>query len=214
MSFQNCGILVMSNAIKHLPDPKFGPDGWTGTKYVHVIGCMPYQTVPNLTLTTADGSLQLQPTQKLLTTADFPFSTNYCLFDFDLTDQIAPYATIQPVLMNGTETVAELPSLRNQTVDLMALNEANKIEMEPGGIDLTKVDDQASANGVNMKDSGKAFDNFNFQMPPVLPFTVSIERNGDYFTVRAVYEKNFIPGGKVMDAIDKLEDLQYFDEQY
>jgi len=34
------------NAIKHLPDPKFGSDGWTGTKYAHVIGCMPYQNVP------------------------------------------------------------------------------------------------------------------------------------------------------------------------
>ena len=202
------------NAIKHLPDPKFGSDGWTGTKYAHVIGCMPYQTVPDLTLATADGSWSLQPTQKLLTTDDFPFSTNYCLFDFDLTDKIAPYTTVQPVMKNGTETVATLPSLRNQTVDLMALNEANKIEMEPGGIDLTKVDDQASANGVNMKDSGKAFDNFNFQMPPVLPFTVSIERNGDYFTIRAVCEKNFIPGGKIMDALDKLEDLQYFDEQF
>ena len=123
---------------------------------------MPYQTTPDLTLASSDGALQLQPTQKLLTTDDFPFSTNYCLFDFDLTDQIAEDATVQPTLMNGTTTLASLPSLHNQTVDLMALIEANNIEMSPGGFDLTKVDDQAKANGANTKDMNKAFDKFNF----------------------------------------------------
>jgi len=96
----------------------------------------------------------------------------------------------------------------------MALNEASNITMDPGGFDLTEVDNQAEANGTDMKDMGKAFDKFNFQLPPGLPFTVSIERDGDYFLVRAVCEKNFVPGGEVMDALDQLEDLQYFDEQF
>ncbi len=202
------------DAIKHIPDPRFGDNGWTGTKYAHIIGCMPYQTTPDLTLASSDGALQLQPTQKLLTTDDFPFSTNYCLFDFDLTDQIAEDATVQPTLMNGTTTLASLPSLHNQTVDLMALNEANNIEMSPGGFDLTKVDDQAKANGANTKDMNKAFDKFNFQVPPVLPFTVNIQRDGDHFMVRAVCEVNFLPGGPIMDQLDKLDNLQYFDEQF
>ncbi len=202
------------DAIKHIPDPRFGNNGWTGTKYAHIIGCMPYQTTPDLTLASSDGALQLQPTQKLLTTDDFPFSTNYCLFDFDLTDQIAEDATVQPTLMNGTTTLASLPSLHNQTVDLMALNEANNIEMSPGGFDLTKVDDQAKANGANTKDMNKAFDKFNFQVPPVLPFTVNIQRDGDHFMVRAVCEVNFLPGGPIMDQLDKLDNLQYFDEQF
>ena len=202
------------DAIKHIPDPRFGDNGWTGTKYAHIIGCMPYQTTPDLTLASADGAWQLQPTQKLLTTDDFPFSTNYCLFDFDLTDQIAEDATVQPTLMNGTTTLASLPSLHNQTVDLMALNEANNIEMSPGGFDLTKVDDQAKANGANTKDMNKAFDKFNFQVPPVLPFTVNIQRDGDHFMVRAVCEVNFLPGGPIMDQLDKLDNLQYFDEQF
>ena len=202
------------NVIKRVVDKRFGKNGWSGTKYAHLTGCMPYQTAPNLTLATADGSWSLQPTQKLLTTDNFPFSTNYCMFDFDLTDQIATDATVHPLLKNGSETLANLPSLHNHTIDLTALNEANNIEMEPGGFDLTEVDNQAAANGTDMKDMNKAFDKFNFQMPPVLPFTVNIERDGDYFLVRAVCEKNFVPGGEVMDALDELGDLQYFDEQF
>ena len=202
------------DAIKHIPDPRFGNNGWTGTKYAHIIGCMPYQTTPDLTLASADGAWQLQPTQKLLKSDDFRFSTNYCLFDFDLTDQIAEDATVQPMLMNGTTTLASLSSLHNQTVDLMALNEANNIEMSPGGFDLTKVDDQAKANGADTKDMNKAFDKFNFQVPPVLPFTVNIQRDGDHFLVRAVCEVNFLPAGPIMDKLDKLDNLQYFDEQF
>ena len=45
-------------------------------------------------------------------------------------------------------------------------------------------------------------------------FSVNIERNGDYFLVRGVYEKNFLPGGQLMEALDKVGDLAYFDEQY
>ena len=201
--------------VKHIRDAKFGTGGWNGTKYAHLTGMMPYESTPDLTLTTADGSMQLQPLMKYIDKSVFTtFSQSYCFFDFDLTDQIADDATVQPMLKNGTSTLATLPSLHNHTIDLMALNEANNISMPFDSPDLAQVDDNAKDNGVNTKDMNKAFDKFSFQVPPVLPFTVNIERDGDYFMVRAVCEVNFLPGGPVMDALDKLENYQYFDEQF
>ncbi len=200
---------------KHMKDPKFGTAGWSGLKYVHLTGMMPYTATPNLTLTTAVGATPLQPTMMYINREQFTtFQQDYCLFDFDLTDQIADNATVQPVLKNGSTTLAALPKLHNHTVDLMALNEASNIEMSPGGFDLREVDNDAAANGVDMKDMNKAFDSFDFQLPPVLPFTVNIERDGDHFMVRAVCEVNFLPGGPILDQLDKLENLQYFEEQF
>ena len=203
------------NAVKHLDDPKFGEGGWTGTRYVHLTGYMPYQDNLDLKLANSNGTLSLLPVIHDYNKQTFTtFSQSYCQFDFDLEGQIAENTTVQPLLMNGTQTLAELPSLHNQTVDLMALSEANNVSLPSNASDLRNVDNDLSNHGVDMKDMGKAFDKFNFQMPPILPFTVNIERNGDYFLVRAVCERNFIPGGKVMDALNSLDDIKYFDEQY
>ena len=203
------------DAVKHVEDPRYGNEGWTGTKYARLTGYMPYQGSLDLKLTDGSGTMQVLPTIRDFNQSTFTtFSQNYCMFDFDLTDQIAPGTAVQPVLKNGETTLAELPSLHNQTIDLIALSEANNVSLPTNAIDLTRVDNDAANNGIDMKDMNKAFDKFSFQMPPVLPFTVNIERNGDYFLVRAVCERNFIPGGKVMDALNKLDDLQYFDGLY
>ena len=202
---------------KTVDDEKFGEGGWSGTKYARLTGSLSYANSFDPTqLSLVGESLNLQPaTTTLIEKNNFPtFSYNHCLFEFDLVDQIEDDATVKPVVKNGSATLAKLPSLHNNTIDLIALSEASNIEMPSGGIDLTKVDDNTSSQGVNMKDMNKAFDKFNFQMPPVLPFTVNIEREGDYFLVRAVCERNFVPGGAIMDVIDKLDNLQYFDEQY
>lgn len=177
---------------KHIRDPRFGSEGWNGQKYMHVTGMMPYESTPSLMLATADGSIQLRPEMKYITANAFPFSRNYCLFDFDLTDQIEGDAKF--TLKNGTQTLAALPTLHDYDVDLAARDEASRVSLDFDSPDLTKVDDDASAQGVDMKDSGKAFDKFNFQLPPVLPFTVNVERDGDYFIIRACMEKNFLPG--------------------
>jgi hypothetical protein len=202
-------------AIKKMSDAKFGDEGWSGTKYAHLTGfitCGDNFDASQLTLEGVDAGA---PVSKLISKSDFTtFANNYCFFDFDLTDQIAADATAQPVLKNGTETLAELPALHNHTIDLAVLNEENNIQMPFNTTDVKDVDNQASAQGVNMKDTGKAFDKFNFQVPPILPFTVNIERNGDYFLVRAVCEVNFLPSGPIMNALDKLDNLKYFDEQY
>ena len=199
-------------ATKHIKDQKFGNEGWSGTKYIHITGMMPYASTPSLTLATANGSIQLQPEMKYITTADFPFSQNYCLFDFDLTDQIEDEAKF--TLKNGTQTLATLPTLHNYDLELAAMDEASNVSLAFDTPDLTKVDNDAAANGVNMKDSGKAFDKFNFQLPPVLPFTVDIQRDGDYFIIRACMEKNFLPGGQALEALDQIDNLAYFNDQY
>ena len=202
-----------ASVTKLIRDPRFGSEGWSGQKYMHITGMMPYENTPSLTLATADGSIQLQPEMKYITTANgFPFSRNYCLFDFDLTDRIEDDAKF--TLKNGTETLANLPTLHNYDLDLAARDEASRVSLNFDSPDLTEVDDDASAQGVDMKDSGKAFDKFNFQLPPVLPFTVNIERDGDYFIIRACMEKNFLPGGQIMTALDQVGDLAYFNDQY
>ena len=197
---------------KHIYDAKFGSEGWHGTKYAHITGMLTYQGESAPTLQLEGLAQQPTLTTTLLTTTDFPFSQNYCLFDFDLTDKIEDNAKL--MLKNGTTTLATLPTLHNYDLDLAAMKTASEVSLAFDSPVLNDVDDQAEDNGVDMKDSGKAFDKFNFQLPPVLPFTVNIERDGDYFIVRACMEKNFLPGGELMDALDALGDYQYFDEQF
>lgn len=204
---------------KTVDDKKFGNDGWTGTKYARLTGSVAYGDDANFnpeTLSLSVGGTALAPAStKLLTKSVFTtFSRNYCLFEFDLVDQIEDDATVKPVVKNGSTTLAELPSLNNNSVDLIALSEESNIELPGNLVDLTKVDDSVAGKGIDMKDMSKAFDKFNFQTPPVLPFTVNIEREGDYFLVRAVCEVNFLPSGTVMNVLDKLDNLNYFDEQY
>ncbi|MCR4852868.1 MAG: hypothetical protein K5893_04690 [Prevotella sp.] len=203
---------------KNVKDEKFGTDGWSGTNYAHLIGYMPYDngTDPTLLqLMNEDGSLLATPTTKIFTKTEFTtFSKNYCMFDFDLVGSINQGTTVHPSLKIGTQTIAELPSLHNETMDLMALSEANDVSLPNNITNLNNVDNDIKNQGVDVKDMNKAFDKFNFQMPDVLPFTVNIERNGDYFLVRAACELNILPSGPVMNALDKLDNLRYFDEQY
>ena len=198
---------------KYFRDPRFGSEGWSGTKYAHITGMLAYQGEFDDTQLQLVGLAQ-QPTltTTLLTSTNFPFSQNYCLFDFDLTDQIEDDAKF--TLKNGTTTLATLPTLHNYDLELAAMKATSDVSLAFDSPELTEVDNQAEENGVDMKDSGKAFDKFNFQLPPVLPFTVNIERDGDYFIIRACMEKNFLPGGQIMNAIDKIGDYQYFDDQF
>ena len=204
---------------KTVDDQKFGDEGWTGTKYARLCGSVAYGNDegfdPEALSLTVGGTALAPASTKLLTKSVFTtFSQNYCLFEFDLVDQIEDDATVKPVVKNGSTTLAELPSLNNNSVDLIALSEESNIELPGNLVDLTKVDDSVAGKGIDMKDMSKAFDKFNFQTPPVLPFTVNIEREGDYFLVRAVCEVNFLPSGTVMNVLDKLDNLNYFDEQY
>ena len=202
---------------KIVHEGRTGTEGWSGTKYAHIYGCIAgSEASPQGSLRLVAPSLNLQPASTAHISRDVftHFSQDYTLFDFDLTDQIATGATVQPALMAGNETLVTLPSLHNSSIDLIVLSEENNVDMEPNAAELTEIDDDAEAQGIDMKDTRKAFDKFNFQVPPVLPFTVNIERNGDYFLVRAVCEANFLPGGPLMDAMGSLDDLKYFDEQF
>ena len=203
---------------KTVDDKKFGDAGWTGTKYARLCGSVPYDgngfDAEALSLTVGGTTLAPASTKLLPKSTFTTFSTNYCLFEFDLVDQIADDATVSPVVKNGSATLAELPSLNNNTVDLIALSEESNVGIPSNMMDLTTVDDNVKGQGIDMKDMNKAFDKFNFQTPPVLPFTVNIEREGDYFLVRAACEVNFLPSGTVMNVLDKLDNLNYFDEQY
>ena len=203
---------------KHVKDERLGPDGWEGTHFARLNFTVPYVSGLDVNQFRLEGNQfpALAPAHvKNLSTAEFTtFSKNYCLVDFDIVGKIEPESTVSPALLNGTQTILQLPNLHNQTVDMAALTAASDVQIEGNSIQLNKVDDQGRQNGIDMKDMNKAFDKFNIQLPDVFPFTVNIEREGDYFIVRGVYEHNFLPGGKLMDALDDLGDKAYFDEQF
>ena len=204
--------------VKHVNDEKLGPDGWEGTHYARLNFTVPYISGLAMDQFRLEGDYfpALTPAHiKNLSTTNFTsFSENYYLMDFDIVGKIEPEATVSPVLLNGTQPIMQLPNLHNQTVDMAVINAASAVQIEGNSIQLNEVDDQGKANGIDMKDMNKAFDKFNIQLPNVFPFTVNIERDGDYFIVRGVYEHNFLPGGKLMDALDNLGDKTYFDEQF
>jgi len=186
------------------------------------------QNTDDIKLVNSDGSIQLTPddtyTRFIGKDVFTTFSTNHCLLDFDLREKIAEGATEKLMLVkNGNETLMELPSLHNNSVDMLAITQQTKFDGELSGYDLTKVDDNINAqtldNGkkMDMGKIGKGFDrfgSFNFSTPPTLPFQMYVERKDDYFLVRGILEANFIPYGQYADLMDAAEYAQWFSDQF
>ena len=186
------------------------------------------QNTDGIKLVNSDGSIQLTPddtyTRFIGKDVFTNFSTNHCFLDFDLCKKIAEGATEKLSLVkNGNETLMELPSLHNNSVDMLAITEQTKFDGELSGYDLTQVDDKINAqtldNGKKM-DMGKIgngfdkFSRFNFSTPPTLPFQMYIERKDDYFLVRGILEANFIPYGQYADLMDAAEYAEWFADQF
>ena len=186
------------------------------------------QNTDGIKLVNSDGSIQLTPDDTYTRFIDKDvftnFSTNHYLLDFDLREKIAEGATEKLSLVkNGNETLMELPSLHNNSVDMLAITEQTKFDGELSGYDLTQVDDNINAqtldNGkkMDMGDIGKGMDKFgqfNFSTPPTLPFQMYIERKDDYFLVRGILEANFIPYGQYADLMDAAEYAEWFADQF
>ncbi len=180
------------------------------------------QNTDDIKLVNSDGSIQLTPdatyTRFIGKDVFTSFSTNHCLLDFDLSKKIAEGATEKLMLVkNGNETLMELPSLHNNSVDMLAITEQTKFDGELDGYDLTQVDDKIEDEGTDMKNIGNGMDKFSqfhFNTPPTLPFQLHIERKDDYFIVRGILEGNFIPYGQYADLMDAAEYAEWFDDQF
>lgn len=90
--------------------------------------------------------------------------------------------------------------MKNIDKDPMALIKDMSIEPKLPTTQVGK-----ASKGVRLGKMQKQFDNFDLQLPSTLPFTIVVKKeNGDYF-FRALYSKNFLPGGRVMDVMDKTD---------
>lgn len=203
---------------KYVDDEKFGEAGWSGLRYARIVGSLPYEgtfdTEQLYMRALASYSYQYRPVTTLITKADFPnFSNNHCLFEFDITG-IGKNFTAHPVIQIGNDIIAELPGLHNTSIDLISLAKANRIDLTLEQVNACDFDDQANAEGVDMKDMNKAFDKFNLSTPPFLPFTLNVQREGDHFLVRGICQYSFLPDFEGSEVADNAENLDWFNATF
>ena len=179
----------------------------------------------DIKLVNTDGTLQLSPdatyTKFIGKDVFTNFNTNHCLLDFDLCDKI-PYGVAEKLSLvkNGNETLFDLPLLRNNSIDMLDLTKNTTFDEKLATYDPTQVDDEIqdpNKGKTDMRDIGDifgSFGSFNFSTPPVIPFTLNIERKDDYFLVRGIYEQNFIPYGQMEDLMDAAAYMEWFEEQF
>ena len=179
----------------------------------------------DIKLVNTDGTLQLSPdatyTKFIGKDVFTNFNTNHCLLDFDLCDKI-PYGVAEKLSLvkNGNETLFDLPLLRNNSIDMLDLTKNTTFDEELATYDPTQVDDEIKDKNKGKTDMGgignifSSFGSFNFSTPPVIPFTLNIERKDDYFLVRGIYEQNFIPYGQMADLMDAAAYMEWFEEQF
>ena len=182
------------------------------------------QSTDGLKLVNSSGTIQLSPDNTFNTTYFIDkdvfktFITNHWMLDFNLAEKIAEGATEKLTLMrNGNETLMELPSLHNNSVDMAAIAEQTKFDGKLADYDLTQADDKIEDHGGEMNGTGKVFDAFryNYSTPPTLPFRLNIERQDDHFLVRGIYEQNFLSfGGITADMMDAAEYAEWFEDQF
>ena len=176
-------------------------------------------------LVNTNGTVQLSPdatyTRFIGKDVFTTFNTNHYLLDFDLCDKIAYGVTEKLSLVrNGNETLLDLPLLRNNSVDMLDLTKNTTFDEELATYDPTQVDDEIKDKNKGNTDMGAignifgSFGSFNFSTPPVIPFTLNIERKDDYFLVRGIYEQNFIPYGQMEDLMDAAAYMEWFEEQF
>ena len=203
---------------KYVDDEKFGEAGWSGKKYACIVGSLPYgdsfDPAQLYLLYGPTYTHQYRPVTTLITKENFPnFSSNHCLFEFDIST-FGKGTPARPVIKLGNELIAELPGLRNTSIDLIALAKANRIDLSLATVTGADLDDQATDAGVDMKDTGKAFDKFNLSTPPFLPFTLNVQREGDHFLVRGICQYSFLPETEGMAMSENAENLDWFNETY
>ena len=181
------------------------------------------QSTDDLQLVNSSGTIHLSPDNTDFSSTCFidktfftSFSTNHWLLDFDLAEKIAEGATeTLKLVRNGNETLMELPSLHNNSVDMLALTEQAKFDGELTGYDVAGLDNKIEGQGGNMnKISTAPFSQFNFSTPPTLPFRLLIERKDNYFLVRGILEVNMIPYGQMEDMMDAAEYAEWFQDQF
>ena len=92
--------------------------------------------------------------------------------------------------------------LKMKNIDKNPMGLIDGMEIAPN-LPTTEVG-QAS-RGINIGKMQNQFDNFSLQLPSTLPFTLVVEKENDDYIFKALYAQNFLPGGKMMDLMDKTD---------
>lgn len=112
------------------------------------------------------------------------------------------YSEVEDATLLTTDDNRSMAFVRMKNIDKDPMELIKDMTIEPK-LPTSQVG-QAS-KGINLGKMQKQFDNFELQLPSTLPFTVVVKKENSDYLFRAIYSKNFLPGGRVMDIIDKTD---------
>lgn len=158
---------------------------------------------------------------KVITLAEFPgFEHDYVDATFDVVGFVPNEKMAIPVLKVGDTDLAQLPKLHNEEIDMVAIADNMDIKLRTNpDFDMGQIGPQSQEQGCDLEENAQLFDGIDFDFPDVMGFQFQVKKVGNYFQVRGVYSKNFLPGGDeaemATDLVDKLKDsANQFDRLY
>lgn len=119
----------------------------------------------------------------------------------ELRNLLAPEVTGEARLRGlyaGTDFA--LFQLRNLDTDPSFMLDGVSYEPEVPQVHVGEV-----SRGKGLGKMQKSFDGFSIELPSTLPFTLAVTHENNDWIVRGIYAHSFLPGGKVMDLVDKAD---------
>lgn len=113
-------------------------------------------------------------------------------------------------------------SLRIKGGQDYALFQMKNIDSDPSfiidGVDfspeLPQINVGDVSRGKGLGKMQKSFDGFSIELPSSLPFTLGITHENNDYIVRGIYSHSFLPGGKIVDMLDKGDYINSFDAAF
>ncbi|MDR2809229.1 MAG: hypothetical protein LBB84_01560 [Tannerellaceae bacterium] len=144
------------------------------------------------------------------------FKYSYVDVQYDIATFVKKQEMEKPYLISPFDSYirASLSYIKNTDVDLKKaqndLKSALKLPIAGGneGLEVDKIDDRSKSNGMDLKEMGGAFNEFDISIPTTLPVSFNIAKTSDgFYTVKGVVAVNLIPGGPAMDLADNAQDF-------
>ncbi len=121
------------------------------------------------------------------------------------------YSEVEDATLLTTDDNRSMAFVRMKNIDKDPMELIKDMTIEPK-LPTSQVG-QAS-KGINLGKMQKQFDNFELQLPSTLPFTVVVKKENSDYLFRALYSKNFLPGGRIMDIMDKTDLVSDIDKYF
>ena len=87
----------------------------------------------------------------------------------------------------------------------------DKVDFSP---ELPQINVGDVSRGKGLGKMQKSFDGFSIELPSSLPFTLGITHENNDYIVRGIYSRSFLPGGKILDLLDKGDYINNFDAAF